>query len=61
MHIGTVLSDRETGLKLMVVEEPIANDSMTVSLNGRCLTEECVVPASPIIGGKLTTDPGMRG
>lgn len=61
MRLGTVLSDRETGLKLLVVEEAARGNPAAVSLGDRNLVEERVVPAVPQIGGRLTTDPGMRG
>lgn len=61
MRLGTVLSDRETGLKLLVVEEAARGNSTAVSLGGRNLVEERVVPAVPQTGGHLTSDPGVRG
>ena len=59
MNIGTVLCDRTTGLRVMVVDNP--NQTRPVlTVEGRQLHDEAL-PKQTVIGGLVTTDPGMRG
>lgn len=60
MEAGTVLVDRSSGLELMVVRAPTAPVT-SVAVDGVVLVAERIIPASPVRGMQITTDPGMRG
>lgn len=63
MEVGTILVDQETGVKLLVVEPPIAGtDVSSVSVNGRPLAKEFSRPGGDTkAAGILSLDPGARG
>lgn len=63
MQVGTILVDRDSGLKLLVVEAA-SDDSRarSVSVDGRGLEIQRQKPSGRgEYGQALTTDPGMRG
>jgi len=61
MRTGTILSDKGSGLKLMVVEEGTSEHPLTISCNGRGLEVELIPQPTAPEKGTITTDPGMRG
>lgn len=62
MQMGTILEDKETGLRLMIVrptEDPLAPDDLT--FQGRPLAVSDVQPSGvPLDGIRLSMDPGSR-
>ena len=62
MESGALLKDEATGLKLMVVESPSNNGGFCVSVDGRPLQQDPIVPGGQVCSGmSVTTDPGIRG